>query len=163
VRVIREMRKVKHGDPNDFEIFSNQSVAERLNALAIIIGGAAGAICLIALLVGGIGVMNIMLISVMERTREIGVRKALGARPATILGQFITEAVVLSVMGGAVGVILAMGAVTAAGVSLDLPTKVPLYAIALALGSSAATGLFAGIYPAARAARLDPIEALRYE
>jgi putative ABC transport system permease protein len=161
--VLRHMRKVKAGEPNDFEIFSNQSMGSELETLGLIISGAAGAICLLALLVGGIGVMNIMLVSVMERTREIGIRKALGARPATILGQFIVEAVVLAGSGGMLGLLLAIGGVTVAGMALELPTRVPLFAVVLALGSSAATGLIAGIYPAARAARLDPIEALRHE
>lgn len=163
VATLRAMRKVKYGDPDDFETFSNQSVSERLNALSVIIGGAAASICVIALLVGGIGVMNIMLISVMERTREIGIRKALGARRLTILGQFITEAVVLALVGGVGGVLLASVAVQVAGRVLELPAEVPGFAVALALASSAITGLVAGIYPAARAAKLDPIEALRYE
>ncbi|MCK6548422.1 ABC transporter permease [Myxococcota bacterium] len=163
VFVLRSMRNVKPGEPNDFEIFNNASVGESLGSLSLIIGGAAGAISLLALLVGGIGVMNIMLVSVMERTREIGVRKALGARPSTILGQFIAEAVALSGFGGAIGIVLASITVVGAGQLLELPTKISSFAVILALASSALTGLVAGIYPAARAARLDPIEALRHE
>jgi putative ABC transport system permease protein len=107
--------------------------------------------------------MNIMLVSVTERTREIGVRKALGARPFSILAQFVTEAVVLTLLGGAAGVALSYGTTWALGRALELPATVPGWAIGLALGSSTVVGLVAGIYPAARAARLDPIEALRYE
>jgi putative ABC transport system permease protein len=99
----------------------------------------------------------------MERTREIGIRKALGARPSTILGQFIVEAVVLAFSGGVIGLGLAIAGVLFAGSALELPTRVPTFAVVLALGSSALIGLIAGIYPAARAARLDPIEALRHE
>lgn len=163
VAVLRHMRRVKPGEPNDFEIFSNASTGSELETLGVIISGAAGAICLLALLVGGIGVMNIMLVSVMERTREIGIRKALGARPATILGQFILEAVVLAGSGGVVGLLLAIAGVSIAAAALELPATVPTYAVIIALASSAFTGLAAGIYPAARAARLDPIEALRHE
>jgi putative ABC transport system permease protein len=161
--VVRKLRRLEVGEKNDFEMFSNQSIGGELDSLALIIGGAAGAICLLALLAGGIGVMNIMLVSVMERTREIGIRKALGARPATILGQFIIEAVVMAGSGGLIGLLLAIAGVTIAGAALELPTQVPMFAVVLALVSSAFIGLAAGIYPAARAARLDPIEALRHE
>jgi putative ABC transport system permease protein len=163
VAVLRQMRGVKPGQPNDFEIFSNESVGAYIDQLGLVVGAATGAICLLALLVGGIGVMNIMLVSVTERTREIGIRKALGARPSTILGQFVTEAMALTTLGGAIGVALAAAGVSFAARLLDLPAKVPLWAVAIALGASTLVGLFAGIYPAARAARLDPIEALRYE
>ncbi len=160
---IRTMRGLKPGDPDDFAMFDNESEGQELQGFAVAITAAAGAICLIALIVGAVGVMNIMLVSVMERTREIGVRKALGARPSAILGQFMTEAIVLTGLGGVVGVVIAYAIVSAGAALLDLPATVPAWTVLLALGSSAGVGLLAGIYPAARAAKLPPIEALRYE
>jgi putative ABC transport system permease protein len=163
IGVLRFMRGVKPGDENDFELFSNDSVSSWIDQLGVLVGAASGGICILALLVGGIGVMNIMLVSVTERTREIGIRKALGARPRTILAQFITEAVVMSALGGSIGVLLAGILVAVLARVLELPATVPPWSIVLGLASSSAIGLIAGIYPAARAARLDPIEALRYE
>jgi putative ABC transport system permease protein len=116
------------------------------------------------LLVGGIGVMNIMLVSVTERTREIGVRKAIGARKSDIIVQFLTEAVVLTVMGGVLGLLLGWCISRAAGLVFpNLPTAVPLWAAASGVAVSVGVGLFFGIWPASRAARLDPVEALRHE
>jgi len=118
----------------------------------------------IGLMVGGIGVMNIMLVSVTERTREIGVRKAIGARRSDIIVQFLTEAVVLTVMGGVLGLMLGWLISRAAGLIFpNLPTAVPFWAACLGVAVSVGVGLFFGIWPASRAARLDPVEALRYE
>jgi putative ABC transport system permease protein len=118
----------------------------------------------IGLLVGGIGVMNIMLVSVTERTREIGIRKALGARKSDIILQFLTEAVVLTALGGLIGLMLGWTISRAAGLVFpNLPTAVPLWAAVSGVMVSVGVGLFFGIWPAGRAARLDPVEALRYE
>mgnify|MGYP003378455542 FL=1 len=123
-----------------------------------------GAIAAISLLVGGIGIMNIMLVSVTERTREIGIRKAVGAKRRDVLAQFLLEAVVLSLIGGFVGIGLgAGGAALVSRLQSDFQTFVTLDSVLLATGFSAAVGLFFGIYPATRAARLNPIDALRYE
>jgi putative ABC transport system permease protein len=122
-----------------------------------------GAIAGISLLVGGIGIMNIMLVSVTERTREIGIRKAVGARKADILAQFLMEAVVLSLVGGAVGILLGTGLAKIVDLTGMVNSLVTLDSVLLAVGFSMAVGLFFGIYPANQAARLNPIEALRYK
>jgi putative ABC transport system permease protein len=114
-------------------------------------------------MVGGVGVVAIMMISVTERTREIGVRKALGARRREILWQFLVEASTLTLIGGIVGMILGGGIAFAVSKLTPLPTTVPIWAIVAALAAAAFTGIVFGIYPAARAARLDPVDALRYE
>jgi putative ABC transport system permease protein len=118
----------------------------------------------IGLLVGGIGVMNIMLVSVTERTREIGVRKAIGARRSDIVTQFLAEAVVLTSLGGIIGMLFGWMVSRATRIAFPaLPTEVPVWAVALGIGVSVGIGLFFGIWPASKAARLDPVEALRYE
>jgi putative ABC transport system permease protein len=123
-----------------------------------------GAIAGISLLVGGIGIMNIMLVTVTERTREIGLRKAVGAKRVDILSQFLTEAIILSVVGGLLGILMGFLGATAIQFAVpDLDTSITLGAVSLAVGFSVAVGLFFGIYPASRAAALDPIEALRFE
>ena len=122
-----------------------------------------GGIAAISLLVGGIGIMNIMLVSVTERTREIGIRKALGARTRDVLIQFLTESAILSALGGIIGVLLAVSLVTAGGAALGLPVVIKPGIIILAVSFSAVVGIFFGIYPASKAAKADPIDALRYE
>jgi putative ABC transport system permease protein len=145
----------------DFTVFTQQQtlgiLSRLLGTLTAMLAGLAG----ISLLVGGIGIMNIMLVSVSERTREIGIRKAVGARTYDILSQFVIEAVVLSVLGGAVGIIIGAGG--AALLHRWIPASVTPWAVVLAFFFSAAVGVFFGVYPAYRASRLDPIEALRYE
>jgi len=163
--VLRERHRVLFQD--DFTIQSQQDILNTLNqitdAFTIFLGGIAG----ISLIVGGIGIMNIMLVSVTERTREIGIRKAVGARKRDILVQFLTEAMVLSSFGGLIGLLLGIGiARLISGINLGtttLQTVVDLDAMLLALSFSLGVGLFFGIYPANRAASLHPIDALRYE
>jgi putative ABC transport system permease protein len=161
--VLRRRRNVAPGAPNNFEIDTNESVTRTFNNLSRVIAAAGAGICLLSLIVGGIGILNIMLVSVTERTREIGIRKALGAKRARILGQFAIEAVTLSSVGGVIGLILGFGVSFLARWALGFPTVVPPWAVALALFMSSGVGLVFGIYPAARAARLDPVEAMRSE
>ena len=124
---------------------------------------AVGGIAAISLLVGGIGIMNIMLVSVTERTREIGVRKSLGARTRDIMIQFLTESAILSACGGIIGILLGVGVVSLGGALLGVTTIVRPSVVLLAVGFSAMVGIFFGIYPASKAAKKDPIDALRYE
>lgn len=161
VAALRKRRNVPPTAENDFEMFNNETAAESFNNLSKTISAATVGVCLLSLLVGGIGVLNIMLVSVSERTSEIGVRKALGARKRRILMQFTVEAVVLSLLGGAMGVLLGVGISVAAREIFSIPTDVPLWAVGLGLGVSTVTGLIFGIYPASRAARLDPALAMR--
>ncbi|KAB2966840.1 MAG: FtsX-like permease family protein [Thermoanaerobaculia bacterium] len=165
-RVLRVRHRIAAGQPDDFEVVLQdeilKTVASILGSVTAVVGGVVG----IALLVGGIGIMNIMLVSVTERTREIGLRKAVGARRQDVLVQFLIEAVTLSLIGGAIGVALgfALGAGIAGALPGDWPAAhVPLWAVLLAIGFSVLVGVFFGIYPAGKASRLDPIEALRYE
>jgi putative ABC transport system permease protein len=136
-----------------------ETVSSVSRTFTILLGSIAG----ISLLVGGIGIMNIMLVTVTERTREIGVRKAIGAKNRDILGQFLIEAVVMSGIGGLLGVAAGIGAARAIESATEFATKVEPLSILVALAFSAGVGIFFGFYPARRAALLDPIEALRYE
>lgn len=158
------MRRRHHRQPDqedDFFIYSNESATQAFNQISNVITAASFGVCLLSLIVGGIGILNIMLVSVTERTAEIGVRKALGARRRRILGQFATEAVVLSLVGGVVGVAAGFFLAFLGRWALGFPTAVPGWAVALALAMSSGVGLVFGIYPAARAARLDPVAAMR--
>ncbi|OGD21861.1 MAG: hypothetical protein A2W03_10755 [Candidatus Aminicenantes bacterium RBG_16_63_16] len=161
--VLRQRRKVPFGKPNDFAIFTQDALVDLYNQIT----GAAYlvmiAISSIGLLVGGIGVMNIMLVSVKERTREIGIRKALGARGRDILQQFLFEAAFLTGAGGILGIILGFGIAQAVKAATPLPASVTLWSVALGFFVSVSVGLFFGIFPARRAAKLDPIISLRYE
>ena len=165
-RVLRQRHRIEKDDGDDFRVIKQDEILRItnnfLNSVTAVVGGVVG----IALLVGGIGIMNIMLVSVTERTREIGVRKAVGARRQDILIQFLIEAVTLSLLGGAVGLLVGwgLGALVASALPGDFPpARVPLWAAGLAFGFSAMVGIFFGIYPAGKASRLDPIDALRYE
>ncbi len=161
--VLRARRKVPYNAPNDFAIFTAEKMLQQMQAVTNAISGVMVLIAAIALLVGGVGVMNIMLVSVTERTKEIGLRKSVGALRRDISLQFLTEAMTLTALGGAVGV--ALGIVTSLLVKSvsSLRTETPLWSILLGLGVSVTIGLFFGIYPAMKAARLNPIDALRYE
>ncbi len=157
----RRIRGLRADDADDFEIFSNDSLRDTFDQLAGSVSAFTLGVCALSLLVGGIGVMNIMLVAVAERTREIGLRKALGARKSRILIQFIIEAVLLSLCGGLIGIVLGYGAAWLADFAFNLPAEVPAWAVLLGLGTSCSIGLLFGIYPAARAARLDPAVAIR--
>jgi putative ABC transport system permease protein len=162
--VLRQLHRLKPEDDNDFTVISQADLISIFGQITGVLTIFLGAIAGISLLVGGIGIMNIMLVSVTERTREIGIRKAVGAKRRDILLQFLIEALVLSLIGGAFGIMLGIaGALVVDRLSADLTTVITPQAILLATGFSAAVGLFFGIYPASRAARLNPIEALRYE
>ncbi len=162
-RIIRREHKLRNGDTNDFTIFTQAELLSTLGTITTTLQVFLGAIAGISLLVGGIGIMNIMLVSVTERTREIGLRKAVGARQSTILGQFLVETIVLSLVGGTLGIGLGLAIAFGVTVANLIQAQVTWESIALAFGFSAAVGLFFGIYPAYRASRLRPIEALRYE
>ena len=162
--VLRRRRNVKFGDPNNFDIKTADNFVKQFDSIFAAIGLAAIAISSLGLLVGGIGVMNIMLVSVTERTQEIGVRKALGARRRDIKNQFLFEAMTLTFLGGMLGVILAIG--TSKLIMLlipSLPASIPTWAVVSGLSVSVGVGLVFGVWPARKAARLDPIECLRYE
>ncbi len=162
--VLRQRRQVKYGEANNFAV---QSAGEFISQFDSIMGGigiAAIAISSLGLMVGGIGVMNIMLVSVTERTKEIGIRKALGATKSAIILQFLLEAMMLTFFGGVIGVILAVGIAQLIMLLIpSLPASIALWSIALALSVSILVGLVFGVLPARKAANLDPIEALRYE
>jgi len=165
---ITALLRDRHGiDPDaeedDFTVMNQADLLDMATQVTDIMTIFLGAISGISLLVGGIGIMNIMLVSVTERTREIGLRKAVGARKADILVQFLLEAVVLSLVGGLLGILLGVGLASLVNMSGVMESLVTFDSIALAVGFSAAIGLFFGIYPANQAAKLNPIEALRYE
>ncbi len=161
--LLRARRKVPFNAPNDFAIFTAEKLLSQMQAVTNAISGVMVLIAAIALVVGGVGVMNIMLVSVTERTREIGLRKSVGALRRDISLQFLTEAMTLTGLGGAAGVLLGLlTSVVVKSVS-SLRTETPLWSILLGLGVSVSIGLFFGIYPAMKAARLNPIDALRYE
>jgi putative ABC transport system permease protein len=164
--VLRKMRGLKPDDPDTFAVRAVEQFIEGINRIGFGLTVAATGIVAISLIVGGVGIMNIMLASVSERTREIGLRKAVGAPPAVILLQFLTEAVALCMLGALLGLALGFGLVYGVAAIPDSPlaaAKVPTWAVILSVGFSAATGVVFGMFPAIKAARLDPIDALRHE
>jgi putative ABC transport system permease protein len=161
--ILRERHRLAPDDEDDFSIISQTELLETFGAVTSVLTLFLGAIAAISLLVGGIGIMNIMLVSVTERTREIGLRKAIGATPAAIQGQFLIEAITLSIIGGLLGILLGIGLALGVTRFVDFNAIIQPQAIVLAVGFSAAVGLFFGLYPARRASKLNPIEALRFE
>jgi putative ABC transport system permease protein len=162
--VLRRQRKVRWDEDNNFEIGTADSIIQSFDDIVFATLAVMFLLSTVGFMVGGVGVMNIMLVSVRERTREIGLRKAVGARARVIMGQFLTEAIVLCVIGGGMGLLAGEGLLRLVGLLIDgLPTATPLWARVFAFAGSASVGLFFGLWPAWKAARLDPIEALRWE
>jgi putative ABC transport system permease protein len=161
--IMRNRHRLRLDQENDFDIVTSDAVMNIVNQLTQAVALALVVISSIALMVGGIGVMAIMTISVTERTREIGIRKAIGARRREILVQFLLEAVFLTSLGGLLGILLGSGIGLAVNKLASFPVSLPLWSFALGFAFSATVGIFFGMYPAIRASRLDPIEALRYE
>jgi putative ABC transport system permease protein len=161
--LMRERHHIRPGADDDFNLRHPTEIAEAVKQSTQTMEGLLAAVASVSLIVGGIGIMNIMLVSVTERTREIGLRQAVGARARDVLRQFLVEAVILSLIGGAIGIGLGMFGARAIADMFQWPTRVSSNAIALAFGCSAAVGVFFGYYPARQAANLDPIEALRFE
>jgi putative ABC transport system permease protein len=161
--LLRQRHRLSAGKEDDFNIFNQKEIADTVGAISKVITLLLGAIAGISLLVGGIGIMNIMLVSVTERTREIGIRIAVGAQPGDIRLQFLIEAITLSLLGGLIGVLCGVGASRLVAVVADFKAIVSTGSILLAFGVSSVIGIFFGFYPAHKAASLDPIVALRYE
>jgi len=163
---LRRSRHIKPGEPDTFRLEVIEQYVQKIKQLSLVLTAVAGGIVGISLLVGGVGIMNIMLVSVSERTREIGLRKAVGARPSAIMLQFLVEAVMLCMFGGLIGVgfgqLLTFAVSKIPNAKLDM-AYIPAWAIVVAFGFSAFVGIFFGMFPAVKAARLDPIEALRHE
>ncbi|HEY4215887.1 MAG TPA: ABC transporter permease [Gemmatimonadaceae bacterium] len=151
------------GAPDDFTVKNQTEIADAMSSTTKVMSGLLAAIASISLVVGGIGIMNIMLVSVTERTREIGIRMAIGARGSDVLTQFLVESIVMSVLGGIIGLAVGFGGAAILGHFTGWATSTPLSAVAIAVGFSGAVGMFFGYYPARKAAGLNPIQALRYE
>ncbi|HEY0583658.1 MAG TPA: ABC transporter permease [Chloroflexota bacterium] len=161
--LLRQRHRLTANQPSDFQITNNNDLITRVSSVSQTMTALLGGVAAVSLVVGGIGIMNIMLVSVTERTREIGIRLAIGARPRDVLSQFLVEAVVLSVLGGVIGILIGSAAALLLPIVAGWTTVLPWNAIVLAFGVSAAIGMFFGIYPARKASQLDPIVALRYE
>ena len=162
-RVLRSRRGLRAGDDDNFEIITQGQLVEMYENLTNVTWIVMIGISAIALIVGGVGIMNIMMVSVTERTREIGIRKAVGARSRDVLTQFLVEAAVLSALGGVMGLLAAAGLAALIASATPMPASIQPWSVFLALGVSTTVGVFFGYYPASRAANMDPIDALRYE
>ncbi|MDH7605863.1 MAG: FtsX-like permease family protein, partial [Melioribacter sp.] len=163
IGALRKIRKVEASQENDFEIVTNDQLIQQFNDLTKYFKLGAGVIAFIAIIAAGIGIMNIMLVSVTERTREIGIRKAVGAKKKTILTQFVIEATALSWIGGLIGIFFGLIGGNIVAVQLGVPVYIPVEWIIIGLLVTTFVGVVFGVYPALKAANLDPIEALRYE
>ncbi len=164
IRVLmRESHRIAQGDADDFTVRNQTEIAEAAQGTTKVMTLLLAAIASISLIVGGIGIMNIMLVSVTERTREIGIRLAIGARGRDVLTQFLVESIVMSVLGGVIGLLVGIASAKLVGSITGWSTAIPTDAVILAIGFSAAVGVFFGFYPARKASALDPIQALRYE
>jgi ABC-type antimicrobial peptide transport system permease subunit len=161
--ILHERHHIRTGQPDDFNLRDMTEITRAMGSTSKLMGGLLLCVALISLVVGGVGIMNIMLVSVTERTREIGLRMAVGARGLDILRQFLVEAVLLCVLGGAAGILTGRGGSLLVRNVLHWPTELSLPAVFAAVGVSALVGMLFGYYPAWKASRLDPIEALRYE
>ena len=162
-RLLRERRGISRGEENDFRVADMKQIADTQTATTGILTMLLGAVAGVSLLVGGIGIMNIMLVSVTERTREIGIRLAIGAQEGQVLMQFLVEAVVLSLFGGTIGVLLGLGLAAAASAGMAIPFVLDPSIVVIAFVFSALIGIVFGYFPARRAAQLNPIDALRHE
>ena len=162
-QVMRRDRGLKANEEDNFDFFTSQSLITQFNKMSMGVKVAAFVIGIIALIVAGIGIMNIMLVAVTERTREIGIRKALGAKPAGVLGQFLLEAIILCNIGGVVGVLVGFGLGNLVAVFTHFDVSVPMEWAVIGLLFCSAVGVAFGLLPAVRASRLHPIDALRYE
>jgi putative ABC transport system permease protein len=161
--IMREAHKLGDGADDDFTVRNQTEIAQAATSTTRVMSGLLAAIASISLLVGGIGIMNIMLVSVTERTREIGIRMSIGARGSDVLTQFLVESVVMSLLGGIIGLAAGFGGAALLGHLTGWTTATPASAVLIAVGFSAAVGVFFGYYPARKAAALNPIQALRYE
>ncbi|MHB9009158.1 MAG: ABC transporter permease, partial [Limisphaerales bacterium] len=161
--ILRAVRKVPPGAEDDFEIFSNDSLIAQFKQFTLTVRAVVTVVSSIALLAAGIGIMNIMLVSVTERTREIGIRRAIGAKKRNIMTQFILEAIVLCEVGGVIGVLLGLAGGNLAAYFFKLPPVIPVDWVIFGLAICSVVGIVFGTYPAYKAANLDPIDSLRYE
>jgi ABC-type antimicrobial peptide transport system permease subunit len=161
--LLRQRHHIRPGEPDDFRIRDLTEISQTFTAASGIMTNLLLAVALISLVVGGVGIMNIMLVSVTERTREIGIRMAMGARARDVLRQFLVEAIALCIAGGAVGILLGRGVSVAISALLNWPTLPSIPAIIASVAVAVTVGVIFGYYPAWKASRLDPIEALRYE